>query len=232
MKRRGMQKWFSIRQYTHDFLELVYRYYAEAGISYVCTYWSLNLPMSVADTEILDGLTYETTGELSGLLWDKILFFPVYNVETVQNTFVADERGMGKFDQVTSFNFPTEYGIKPRIHDFVMFEEPILRDEHEQEYKLKSITEYYRNTKPPIYQVNHFEKATNTDTTFWKVNLKIGYQNAHQLDQQLSGHFTYFDLEKKIFETEDANFMFKMMEKNRKLDGNDFWRQHCGFYFI
>lgn len=228
----SVQKWYSIRQYTRDYLELVYRFYAESGISYICAYYNLNLPQSVTDLEILDGGSYETTGDLSGLLWNKILLFPVYNVETVQNTFVADERGMGKFDQVSSFNFPTEFGLKPRIHDFVQFEEIILDDEHNQVYKLQSITDHYRQTKKPMYQIVHFEKATNTDVTFWKVNLKISHQTAKDVDSQLSGHFTFYDLEKHIFKTEETSFLFKMLEKNQKLDGNDFYRERCGFYFV
>ena len=229
---RSMQKFFNIQHYTNDYLQLVYRYYAEAGINYICTYYNLNIPQSVVDTEILDGGSYQLVGDKSGYLWNRVMLFPVYNTETVQNTFIADERGMGKFDQVSSFNFPTEYGLKPRIHDFVMFEEIILDDDHEQQYKLQSITDFYKGSSRPMYEVVHFEKATNTDVTFWKVNLKVSYETKIELDNQLSGDFTFFDLEKHIFKTHDTTFLFKMLEKNRKLDGNDFYRSNCGFYFV
>ena len=224
------QKWMNIRQYTNEYLELVYRYYAEAGISYICTYYNLNIPESVTDTTILDAGSYETTGELSGLRWNRIMLFPVYNTETVQNTFIADERGMGKFDQITTFNFPTVYGLKPNIHDFVIFEDVNLNED--QIYKQQSITDYYKQSKKPVYEVINFEKATNTDVTFWKTNLKIDQQTKIRLDQQLSGDYTYFDLEKHIYKTPETSFLYKMLEKNRLLDANDFYRKNCGFYFV
>jgi len=104
--KQGPQNWYSIRHYSNEYLHTIYQYYAAAGISYICTYYSLNIPGSVVDTSILDAGSYEITGELSGWLWNRIMLFPVYNTETIQNTFVSDERGMGKFDQVSSFNFP------------------------------------------------------------------------------------------------------------------------------
>jgi len=229
---RISQRWFSIQKYTHDYLQLVYRYYAEAGISYICTYYNLNIPDSVTDLTILDGGSYERVGELSGLLWNKILLLPIYNTETVQNTFVADERGMGKFDQITSFNFPTVYGMKPRIHDFVYFEELHLEDEHNKIYKLKSITDEYKTSAIPVYEVSHFEKATNTDITFWKVNLKISQFTATNIDKQLSGHFIFYDLQKRIYESPKGSFLFKMLERNRKLKANNFYRERCGLYFL
>jgi hypothetical protein len=172
------------------------------------------------------------TGDLSGHLWNRIMLFPIYNTETIQNTFVADERGVGKFDQVTSFNFPTVSGLKPRVHDFVVFEDVKLDDDPSQEYKQKSITDHYKKTKKPVYEVVNFEKATNTDVTFWKTNLKICYHDKENIDNQLSGDYTYFDLEKHIYNTTETSFLYKMVEKNRSLNANDFYRQNCGFYFI
>jgi len=229
---RSSQKWFNVATYTNEYLETVYRYYADAGISYICTYYSLNIPESVLDTTILDAGSYETTGELSGLRWNRIMLFPIYNTETVQNTFISDERGMGKFDQVSTFNFPTVYGLKPSIHDFVIFEDVQLDEDPSQEYRQKSITDFYKQSKKPVYQIVHFEKATNTDVTFWKTNLKINHHTKIDLDEQLSGDYTYFDMEKHIYKTIETSFMYKMFEKNRSLEGNDFYRERCGFYFV
>ena len=230
--REGPQKWYSIRQYTNEYLDLVYRYYSEAGISYVCTYYNLNIPGSVVDTHTLDGGSYTITGDKSGWLWNRIMLFPIYNTETIQNTFVADERGVGKFDQVSTFNFPSTSGIKPNLRDFVIFEDVKLEDQKSQVYKQQSITDYYKEIKKPVYQVVHFEKATNTDQTFWRTNLKISDQSKIRLDNHLSGDFTYFDNEKHIYTTRETSFLYKLIEKNRSLGANKFYRSNCGFYFI
>ena len=226
------QNWRSVTQYTNEYLDLVYRYYAEAGISYICTYYNLNLAGSVIDDHTLDAGSYEQLGELSGLLWNRVMLFPVYNTETIQNTFISDERGMGKFDQISSFNFPTIYGLKPNIHDYVIFEDVKLDEEPSQHYRQQSITDHYKESKKPVYEVIHYEKAANTDQTFWKTNLKIDQITKPQIDLQLSGDYSYFDMEKHIYNTDETSTMYKMLEKNRLIEANKFFKQNCGFYFV
>jgi len=225
----NMQNWYSIRGYTRDFLQLVYRYYAECGVSYVCTYYNLDIPDSILDTEVLDGGAYELTGEWSGHKWNKILFLPVYNTETIANPFTADERGFGKFDTVTSFNFPSLVGIKPHVHDFVVFEETVLNDETDK-YGL-AVDENKPNPKVPLYQIVNFEKATNTKVTFWKVNLKVSFKEQLDLDNQLNNTYVFLDLEKKIYPLDKSYFLLNLLQKNRSLTGNKYFKENIGFYF-
>jgi len=230
MSLENMQKWFSIREYSHDYLQSVYRYYADCGISYICTYYHLYLPTSTFDADVLDAGSYELTGDMSGMRWNKILLFPVYNIEQIQNQFTADEKGFGKFDQVSSFNFPSIYGISPQIHDFVQFEETILNDNNDQ-YNL-GIIDNDHSSNLPIYQIINFEKATNTSVSFWKCNLKISHYKEQELDQQINNNYTFLDLEKRIYESSDAAMLYSILEKNKSLDGNIYYKPDSGFYYI
>ena len=82
-----MQKWTRLNFYVEDFLNLVYRYYNEHGIAYVCTYYHLDLTNSICDKEILNGASYETIGDLSGLVWEKILMLPTsYAISSTRPT--------------------------------------------------------------------------------------------------------------------------------------------------
>lgn len=230
MALENMQKWFSIREYSRDYLQSVYRYYADCGISYVCTYYQLRIPDSVTDLDVLDAGSYELTGDMSGLSWNKILLFPVYNIEQIQNQFVSDERGFGKFDQVSSFNYPTIYGVSPQVHDFVQFEETILNDNNDQ-YNL-GIVDNDHSVQTPIYQVVNFEKATNTAVSFWKCSLKISHITEPKLDSHIGNNFSFFDLEKRIYEADNTAQLFNILEKNKQLNGNKFYKPASGFYYI
>tara|TARA_R110000824_G_scaffold145428_1_gene313708 strand:- start:875 stop:1540 length:666 start_codon:yes stop_codon:yes gene_type:complete len=216
-----LQRWLSIRDYSSDYLNLVYNYYAAAGISYTCTYYNFDFPNSAIDKEMLDAGAFETTGEFSGNRWRKILLLPIYNVEQISNVFGNDERGVGKFEQASSFNIPSIYRIQPSPMDFVYFEETVLNDPNKKSDFVQ-----------PLYQVTNFEKATNTDRTFWKLGIAVSDHKPPELDTQLSGHYTFFDYEKKIYKTEDAVEMFKLLDKNKEIPLNDYYNERCGLHFL
>jgi hypothetical protein len=230
MPTEGMQKWFSISEYSRDFLRLVYRYYADCGISYVGTYYSLNIPVSTTDLSILDGGSYELTGDMSGLMWNRIFMFPLYNIEYISNNFTADEKGFGKFDQVSSFNFPSIYGIKPQPHDHVIFEETILNNDND-EYFL-GIDQTGHNNDTPVYQIINFEKATNTSVSFWKCSVKITHRKERNFDAHIYENYVFVDLEKKIFNSEIGTFLFNLTDRNKKLQGNRFFKENIGYYLL
>ena len=213
-----MRKWYSIRKYSQDYLNLVYKYYAAAGISYVCTYYKFDIANSTIDKDQLEGGAYTPTGDLSGNKWVKILFFPAYNIEQINVGFTADERGFGKFDQVSAFNFPTIYGLIPGVHDMVLFDEIGLNKD-------------FSESQGPLYQVRNVEKATNTEITFWRVNLGVFDKRKNDIEENTHDVYTFFDYEKKIYRAEDARTMLTLMEKSNKLPINNYYIQNCGFYF-
>jgi len=212
-----MQKWSRIHEYSYQYQKWVYKVYAEHGPGYLCTYWNLDLTNSIYDGNILDGSTYEKMGDLSGLKWRKIHLLPVFQIEQIQPVFNADEDGYTKKEQTTSFTIPTEYNFQPSPMDFVKFEQEILHPT-DQTY--------------PLYQVVNFEKATNTDKTFWKVSLKVDYHHESQIDKQLSQVCVFFDYTKKIYDSEKGAFLYKLLDKNIELNPiNNFFSPNNGLFF-
>jgi hypothetical protein len=212
-----MQKWMRIGEYAKEYQKHVYKYYAShSHQAYLCTYYNLDLKNSIYDGNILDAGYYTKTGDKSGLRWRKILFLPVYNIEQIQAPFNSDERGNTKAELQTSFNFPTQYEIQPYPHDFVMFEQNVL----------KPVDNHY-----PMYEVKNVEKATNTDITFWKVSLENTYRKEPDLDPHISSRHVFFDYSKRIYDIEMGMFLYRLLEKNRNLDYlNDYFSKLSGFY--
>ncbi len=215
-----MQKWIRINEYAKQYLDWVYRYYSSHGQAYICTYYNLDLPNSIYDGTVLDAGAYHTTGELSGLAWRKIIYLPVYNIDQIQPVYNAGEGGY-RTDQMTSFNFPTEYKIQPLPHDFVLFEQDILHGPKE-DHKL------------PLYEVSNLEKATATDRTFWKVSMEKSGHTVSDIEEHLSGIFVFLDFNKQIYTIEEATQLFKLLEVNKQLSdvAEDYFNSTSGYYFM
>lgn len=213
-----MQRWLRIHEYAYQYQKWVYKVYAEHGPAYLCTYWNLDLPHSIYDGTVLDWGTYTKMGNLSGFKWRKILYLPVFQTEQIVPTFNADEEGFTKKEQTSSFLLPTEYCFQPSPFDFVKFEQNVLQPEKNDH---------------PLYQVVNFDKATNTDKTFWKVNLRVDYHIQHEIDEKLSQVCTFFDYTKKIYEAENGTFLFRLLEKNRMLSSIDnFYNKGDSLYYM
>jgi hypothetical protein len=212
------QKWSQINDYPLDYFELLYQYYAAAGIRLPVTYYSLDLSNSVHDSSVLMGGAYETTGEFSGYLWKKILMLPVYNMEQVNYIMNADETGVGFDNRQTTLFIPTSYEIRPIVHDFIMYDQIQQRDDP-------------FDSPSELYEVVNIEKATASKISFWKLSLK-GTSNISKnaLEQQLCGDFTFVDYEKKIFRTSDAIHLTKQRLKNSIVGVNNFYKDRIGLY--
>ena len=211
------QKWFNINQYPLDYYEFLYQYYSAFGVRTPVTYYSLDLSNSVYDGDLLDGGTYEQMGNLSGLLWKKINMLPVYQLEQLNFAMNADESGVYYPNLATSFYLPASYELRPRVHDFMVYEQISERDDP---FKASL----------PMYEVVNVEKATSADVTFWKVVLNNTSRSKRDIEDQLSGNFTFVDFEKQIYPTSDAILLQKFILKNSNLKVNDFWKQHIGLY--
>jgi hypothetical protein len=212
-----IQSWYRIQFYPSDFLNLVYRYYAAHGTSYICTYYHLDIPHSCADLKTLDDAAYHVTGDLSGLVWEKILFLPIYNTAVVNPAFSGDERGFGKFEQNSELNFPTLYGLTPTTYDFIYFTEPIIE----------------KNSTPkgyPLFRVVNFDRATNSLFDFFKIYLKVHYLKKQEVEGQISQIYSFVDYQKQVYKLDNAITMTKQMEKNTKLELNNFYDQNFGYY--
>lgn len=211
------QKWVSINDYSLDYYELLYQYYATCGKSQPATYYSLDISKSVIDSQVLMGGSYEMTGDLSGWLWKKIMMVQVYNFEPTQFNLMADEEGVSFKDRVSTLWMPSVYELKPTVHDLVCYDFITSRDDA------------FRD-QLPLWEVVNVEKAGSTGLTFWKVSLKSTFRRKEAVEKQLSGNYTFVDYEKHIFKTSDAISLGKLQLKNSNLKINNFYKDSIGLY--
>jgi hypothetical protein len=211
------QKWVSINDYSLDYFEFLYRYYATCAPSQPVTYYSLDLPNSVYDSTLLQAGSYELTGNLSGMRWKKITMIQAFSFEPVPFTMSADETGPNFKDRISSLWFPTVYELQPSVHDFVVYDWVTSR---EDEFK----------DQLPLYEVVNLDKASSGTVSFWKTQLKSTYRKKEDIEKQLSGSYSFVDYEKHIYRTSDAAFLQRMMLKNEKLDINRFFKDRIGLF--
>ena len=219
MSRKIMynQKWHSINEYSLDYFEILYQYYAASARSIPITYYSLDLPNSVYDGKLLQAGSYEKLGNLSGLLWKKIMTLQVFNFEPIPFTMVGDEAGVAFRDRISTLWIPTLYELKPNVHDWIIYEHPTQRND---EFK----------DQLPVYEVVNLEKASSGELTFWKVSMKSTHYRKEQIEKQLSGNYTFFDMEKHIYKTSDAIFLNKLQLKNATLKTQNFFKEQIALY--
>lgn len=210
-----MRTWNRIYNYPKDYIEFVHKYYVDSGVAYLCSYYAIDLPNSIYDDDELAGGSYELIGSLSGMKWNKIALIPLYFSEQISVPFTADERGFGKFDQTGSFVLPPSFEFSPSIHDFVVFKRPELGEEEPTH----------------LYEVINFEKSTNTEKAFWKINIKIFNRNQSELDLQINNQYTFVESEKKIYLSTNGLFIYKLLQKNSELTLNSKFNENAGLYF-
>lgn len=211
------QKWQRINDYSLDYFELIYQYYSNCARSVPITYYSLDLPNSVYDGELLKGGSYEVMGNLSGLLWKKILTLPVYNFEPIPWNMNADEEGVLFKNRTSTLWLPSIYELRPMIHDYVIYEQPAQRNDEFQD-------------QLPLYEVVNLEKASSGELTFWKASLKSTFHTKKSIEEHLSGSYIFSDFEKHIYKASDALFLNRLQVKNSKLNLNDYYKEQIGLY--
>ena len=211
------QKWVSLNDYSLDYFELLFQYYATCGKSIPVTYYSLDIPNSTVDSTVLQGGSYEMTGDLSGWLWKKISMLQVYSFEPTQFNLTADDEGVSFKDRTSSLWIPSIYELKPAVHDFICFDFINSRNS-------------FGGDQLPVYEVMNLEKASSTGLTFWKVILKSTFRRTQDIDKQLSGTYTFVDYEKHIYTSSDSILLTKLQLKNSKLPVNSFYKENIGLF--
>ena len=83
-----------------------------------------------------------------------------------------------------------------------------------------------------MYQVVNFEKATNTPVSFWKCQVKITHRKEANFDAHIHENYVFVDLEKRIYTSEIGTTLLNLMERNRSLQGNTFFKENIGYYFL
>lgn len=219
MSLDNIQKYNRVYEYIADYHRLLYDYYSKHAVAFQVTYYNYDVPNIVWDNDKLFGGSYETTGDLSGKVWNKILLLPVYFMEEVTSVFDGQDIGYVKEGR-TSFVIPNTYGITPYPGDFVKFDQTFLRQ---------------TNDIYPVFKIEGVEVHPNTDYRQWKLIAQV-YQSktTEHIDRKVSNIYSFVEYDKKIHTLADAQFMTRLLIKNENLRSKlkDFFDQNSGFYFV
>ena len=210
-----MQNWERLYEYIHEYQELVLDVYSKHGVAFLTTYWNINKDTTVWDKKQMYAGSYEKTGNLSGMKWDKYLLLPVYFAEEISTSFDGSETGLIK-EQETSIVFPSIYGITPYANDIVKFESEFLQSE---------------NDTYPIFKVTGVEPYPNTEKRYWKLRCKV-YESkgTEKLESKTEDTYVFVDYDKKIHTVEEAKTIARMLVKDEELNTNltDMWNDNAG----
>ena len=214
-----MQNWTRLYSYIHEYQSLVYDYYSRVGVAFLINYYNLDTEDTIWDDEDLMGGYYERLGKLSGIKYNKYLLLPVYFIEEITTSFDGRDEGLVK-EQETSFVIPSVYGITPYVGDIVKLEQSYMRPE---------------NNVYPLFIVTGAEIHPNTDRRFWKLKIKVYHSDSqHDVEDQVSETFVFFDYDKKIHTLDDATTLAKLLYKHDNLRGRlkELFDPNSGFYQI
>lgn len=214
-----MQNWERLYDYIHEYQELVLDYYSKHGVAFLTTYWNINKDTTVWDDTQMFGGAYETTGDLSGIKWDKYLLLPVYFADEISTAFDGSETGLIK-EQETSIVFPSIYGITPYAGDFVKFESEFLQS---------------TNDTYPLFEITGIEPFPNTEKRYWKLKCKVFQSKGiEKLEAKTENTYVFFDYDKKIHTVEEATTLARMLAKDEELKINlvDMWNDNAGLIEI
>lgn len=215
-----VQKFERLYDYIHEFQSLIYDFYSKDVVAFLTTYYHIDTGETIWEDENMFGGAYEKVGDLSGVRWDKFLLIPVYYSDEISTAFDGQDIGYVKENE-TTFVIPSTYGFTPLPND---------KFKLEQEY-LRATNDVY-----PTFSVTGVEKSVNADRLFWKLKVEIEQSvTTTQLDLQVSDTYTFYDYDKKIHTIEHAEFLTRLLAKNKTLRDrlrHDMYDRNSGYYFI
>jgi len=216
----SLQNYERIYDYIHEYQRLVYEVYSKHAIAFLTTYYHIDVQETIWDDEELTGGAYERVGELSGIMFHKILLLPVFFSEEITTVFDGQEIGYIKEGE-TSLVIPSTYNFIPLPGDKVKLEQAFLRQ----------VNDTY-----PVYTVTGIEKSTNTDLVFYKLKVKVEQSiTEEQLQDQVSSVYSFFEYSKKIHTLDNAQKMTELLRRSADLRGRikqSFYDTNSGFYFL
>lgn len=215
----SMQKYERIYDYIHEYQNLVYEYYSKHVVSFLVTYYNLNIDETIWENEDVFGGAYEQVGDLTGIKRNKILVLPIFYIEDMTNSFDGQETGYNK-ESETTFVFPSTYDFRPYPHDIIKLEQNFLRPS---------------NDTYPLFEVTGVEIHPNTDKRFWKLKCQVFQsETLESVDKQIANVYSFVEYDKKIHNIPDSQFIARLLLKddNLKPTLNDLHDDRVGFYFI
>lgn len=213
-----IQNYQRIYDYIHEYQNLVYDYYSKHVVSFLVTYYNLNICETVWEDEDLMGGSYEQVGDLSGIKRNKILVLPLFYPEEISTLFDAQDIGYIKENE-TSFVMPSTYNFKPYPNDIIKLEQEFL-----------STT----NDTYPLFIVTGVEIHPNTERRFWKIKCKtFQSRSLSSVESQVVNTYSFVEYDKKIHTLADSQFMARLLYKHSLLKPNlqNLHDSRCGYYF-
>ena len=214
-----IQHYERIYDYIHEYQNLVYEYYSKHVVSFLVTYYNLNIDQTIWEDEDIMGGAYEQVGNLTGIKRNKILLLPIYYIEDITVQYDGQETGYNK-DTETTFVFPSAYNFKPYPNDIIKLEQSFLRP---------------TNDTYPLYIVTGVEIHPNTDKRFWKIKCQVFQsETLPSVDAQIENIYSFVDYDKTIHTLEDAQFMSRLLYKDSNLKEilKGLFDDRVGFYYI
>jgi len=215
-----MQKFNIITDYINEYWGKIYDYYSKVGTSFLVTYYNIDVENTVWDNEKMMGGSYEKIGSLSGIKWNKILLFPVYQITETMKDMDAQDIGYISM-QESELVIPSSYGITPHSNDMIKFN--------------KSYLNLDESDIRPIFAVTGLSKQSDQNRSFWKLKVMVEQsRTSTELDEQVSSVYSFLDYNKKIYSIENALTLTRMMLKNSLLKDrvSELFDKNSGFIFV
>jgi len=214
----SIQHYSRIYDYIHEYQNLVYQYYSKHVVSFLVTYYNLNVDETIWEDEDIMGGAYEQVGTLTGIKRNKILLLPLYYIEDMSVQFDGQETGYNKETEST-FVFPSAYNFKPYPNDIIKLEQEFLRP---------------TNDIYPLYIVTGVEVHPNTDKRFWKIKCQVFQsETLPSVDAQVENIYSFVEYDKTIHTLADSQFMSRLLYKDSNLREilKGLYDDRAGFYY-
>ncbi|MFW6002017.1 MAG: hypothetical protein ACOCQD_01615 [archaeon] len=216
-----MEAWFRRYNYIEDYYWTLYKLYSNVYPAYPVTYYSLDFENSTLDRKYLNAGSYEKlgVGELSGVLWRKVLMLPVFGIEQIQPSQNTGEKGLTYHETMTSqIILPSVYKFKPIENDMV-----------DLNFGIKDVA--IKNQ--PLFTITNVNMASHGNyLNFYQCQVRVAPFYISDLETQISSYWMFLDHEKKIYPLENTQVLLKLEEKVKTItnDLNKFFNQHVGVY--
>jgi hypothetical protein len=222
-----MQPWLRKYNYISDWMGSIDNIYGSVYPAYPVVYYAIDKENTVWDNEYLLGGSYEKlgVGDLSGVKFKKILFFPVFGIESIQPTQDSDEKGLSfEASLISQIAFPDTYGLIPTVGDFVDMLGVMNSD----------VT--LKPTKDIMVISNVNVEYVSSPTQFFQCRLKIAnIGGLERLETQISSTWKFLEFTKSIIPKQNADFLLRIQERSEALSDSlsrEIFDNYTGFYLI
>lgn len=213
--------WIRDYGYLNDYFWTVYQYYNESYKAYPITYYQLNYDETIWEDSNLLGGSYEKSGvgELSGVVWNKIVMLPVFTIEQLQPISSNTEAGLSYRESMNNnIAFPSSYNLRPSEGDIV-----------DLNYSLSSNSPKIK----PLYVITNVNMAhEGVFHQMWQCRLTIAPFTMVELEKQIHSYYMFMNSTHTIVSIDKADLLLKLEKRVGVLNDrlNNLFDDSSGFY--